>query len=251
MAGHSKWANIRHKKGAADKKRGKIFSKMSKEITSAVRQGLADPDANPRLRSAIAAARAANMPNDNIERAIKKGTGELGSGSLDELLYEVYGPGGVAIVIDVLTDNRNRSAANVRAILNKAHLTLADSGAVSRLFHMKSRFLVAKEQIAENRLLELLLEADIDVEEVIPDEEMLEVIAAPEAFNQIVELLEKQHIHIEESEVTQIPELTVDADLETAQKIIHLVETLEEDEDVSKVYTSMNVSEEIMNQLED
>jgi YebC/PmpR family DNA-binding regulatory protein len=249
MAGHSKWANIKHKKGAADAKRGKAFSRVSKEITTAVRQGLPDPDANPRLRAAIASAKAINMPKDGIERAVKKGTGELGGGILEELMYEAYGPGGVAIVIDILTDNRNRTASNIRLIFTKAGLSLADPGSVSRMFSRKARFALEGENIDEESLYELLLEADVDVEEIEVGEGTAEIIAPPEAFNDILATLENTDMTIQESEVTKIANPLIDVDAATAQKVMKIVDKLEDDDDVSKVYTSMHLTDEVIGEL--
>ncbi len=249
MAGHSKWSNIKHKKGAADAKRGKAFSRVSKEITTAVRQGLPDPDGNPRLRAAIASAKAVNMPKDGIERAIKKGTGELGGGVLEELVYEAYGPGGVAIVIDILTDNRNRTASNIRLVFTKAGLSLADSGSVSRMFSRKARFVLEGENIDEDSLYEILLEADVDVDEIQVGEDTAEIIAPPEAFNDILAALESTDLSIQESELTKIANPLIEADASTAKKVMNIVDKLEDDDDVSKVYTSMHLTDEVIAEL--
>ena len=176
MAGHSKWANIKHKKGKADAKRGQIFSRLSKEIIISARIGGGDPSGNARLRSAINAAKAANYPNDNIERSIKKGTGELGGEAMEELVYEVYGPGGVAMIIESLSDNKNRTAADVRHQVTKAGGNIAGAGAVSFMFHRKSRFVIEGNNADEDKLMELFFDNDVDVEDISVDEDVAEVI---------------------------------------------------------------------------
>ncbi|MEA2013076.1 MAG: YebC/PmpR family DNA-binding transcriptional regulator [Verrucomicrobiota bacterium] len=250
MAGHSKWANIKHKKGAADARRGKIFSKLSKEITSATRSGLPDPDANARLRSAIAAAKSENMPNDNIDRAIKKGTGELGGGRLDEVAYEGYAQGGVGIVVDCLTDNRNRTASNIRSLFTKVGSSLAETGAVSHCFERKARFVVKGENAVEDKLLEILLEADIDVDDVDIDDGIAEIIAPAQEFDKVVTALEKNKIIVAESELTKIASILIPVtDTGSLKSITNLIDQLEDDEDVEKVYTNMDISDELMEEF--
>jgi YebC/PmpR family DNA-binding regulatory protein len=250
MSGHNKWSTIKHKKGAADAKRGKIFSRLSKEITLAAKAGGGDPDTNPRLRSAIAAAKAANMPNDNVERARKKGTGELGAGMLEELNYEGYAPGGVAIIVNCLSDNRNRTAANIRSYFNKGNSSLAGAGAVSWMFHRKARFQVEGEFADEDQLMELVFEAGVDVENITVEDGVAEIIAPPEAFNELMAALEAGSVPVSESGLTMVPENTVEiTDLSIAKQVMRLVETLEDDDDAQEVYSNFDISDELMEQL--
>ncbi len=250
MSGHSKWSSIKHKKGAADAKRGKLFSRLAKEITIAARSGGGDPDLNPRLRSAVDAAKNANVPNDNIDRAIKKGTGELEGGALEELTYEGYGPGGVAIMISCLTDNRNRTAANLRACFAKHNSNLAANGAVAWMFNRKSQFFVTGEQADEVLLMEVLIEAGVDAESVEVDDGQAEIIAPPEAFASVLTALEKAKIPVSESTITLVPENNMQLeDAGEARQNIRLIESLEEDEDVQAVYSNLDFSEEVMKKL--
>lgn len=250
MSGHNKWSTIKHKKAAADAKRGQAFSRFAKEITLAAKAGGSDADMNPRLRTAIAAAKGANMPNDNIDRAVKKGTGELGGGSLEEMSYEGYAPGGVAIYVNCLSDNRNRTAANVRTVFTRNNSSLATSGAVAWLFHRKSRFVVDGPSLDEDGLLELLLEAEVDVEDVSVSEGSAEVIGAPDAFADIAKALEDAEIVIAESSLTMVPETTVEVDeLATGRQVLRLIEGLEEDEDVQEVFANFEMSDELMEKL--
>ncbi|NOY82307.1 MAG: YebC/PmpR family DNA-binding transcriptional regulator [Kiritimatiellaeota bacterium] len=250
MSGHNKWSSIKHKKAAADAKRGKIFSTLSKEITLAAREGGGDLELNPRLRTAVAAARAANMPNDNVQRAIKKGTGELGGGALEELSYEGYAPGGVAVLVNCLSDNRNRTAANVRTCFTRHNSNLASTGAVGWLFQRKARFVVDGSDLDEDKLLELLLEGGVDVEDVTTLGDGIEVLAPPEAFAQVAQVLDNAGIAIRESGQTMTPENTIEiTDPKTARQVVHLIEALEEDEDVQEVFTNFEMSDELMEQL--
>ncbi len=252
MSGHNKWSSIKHKKAAADAKRGKIFSTLSKEITLAAREGGGDLELNPRLRTAVAAARAANMPNDNVQRAIKKGTGELGGGPLEELSYEGYAPGGVAVLVNCLSDNRNRTAANVRTCFTRHNSNLASTGAVGWLFQRKARFVVSGPNLDEDKLLELLLEGGVDVEDVTALGDGIEILAPPEAFAQVAQVLDEAGIAIRESGQTMTPENTVElTDPKTARQVVRLIEALEEDEDVQEVFTNFEMSDELMEQLAD
>lgn len=245
MSGHNKWSTIKHKKGAADAKRGKLFSRLGKEITMAARGGGSDADLNPPLRAAIAAAKNVNMPNDNIDRAIKKGTGELGGGPLEELNYEGYAPGGIAVIVNCLTDNRNRTAANIRSYFTKYNGNLAGSGAVAWQFHRKSVFSVASSD--EEALLELLLEAGVDVEDLDVEDGVAEIIAPPDAFGAISEALEAAGIAIEESGIRLVPENTTPiADVSTAKQVLRLIDIIEEDDDVQEVVANFEMSDEIM-----
>ncbi len=246
MAGHNKWSSIKHKKGAVDAQRGKLFSRLSKEITLAAREGGGDMDKNPRLRTAVSTAKSSNMPNDNIDRAIKKGTGELSSGDLEELTYEGYGPAGVAILVTCLSDNRNRTAANIRTIFSKNGSKLADNGSVSPLFQRKARFVVETGNYDEHSLLELLLESDTDVQDLSVSDGQAEITASPEAFADIAQCLEHASINIHQSGLVMQPYNLVDInDSTTAQKIQRVQNALEEEDDVQEVYTNARISEDV------
>ncbi len=250
MSGHNKWSTIKHKKARTDAKRGKLFSRLSKEIILAAKLGGGDIDANPRLRAAVAAAKAANYPNDNIDRSIKKGTGELEGESLDELTYEAYGPGGVAMMIDCLTDNRNRTAADIRHVLSKNNATMADAGSVSFMFDRKARFVVEGEKADEDMLIELFLENEVDVETVDVDEDYAEILAAPEAFDSVLKCLEDAEIPTSESSVARVPETqTPVADEKTASQLLKLIDAIEEYDDVQNVYTNADIPDEMMEKL--
>jgi len=251
MSGHNKWSSIKHKKGAADAKRGKLFSRLGKEITLAARFGGGDAELNPRLRGAIDVAKNANMPNDNVERAVKKGTGELEGGPLEELIYEGYGPGGVALLISCLSDNRNRTAANMRAIFSRHNCTMAESGAVSWLFNRKSRFVVEGPKADEETLLEIFIQANADVEEVEADEGgQIEILGAPDAFETIYNVLRENEIPMAESSLTFVPDTNVLIDEPgIARQASRLIEALEEDEDAQAVYNNLEFSDNVMQVL--
>jgi YebC/PmpR family DNA-binding regulatory protein len=252
MSGHNKWSTIKHKKGAADAKRGKLFSRLAKEITMAAREGGGDPLMNAPLRSAVATAKAANMPNDNIDRAIKKGTGELEGGALEELNYEGYAPGGVAVIVQALSDNRNRTAAEVRNVFNKYNCNMAGAGAVSWMFHRKARFLIEGEAADEEALYELLLGSDVDVEEITVEDGTAEIVAPPEAFGDIMAALEGKGVTATESGVTMIPENTTEVtELSTARSVLRFIEALEDDDDVQSVVSNLEMPDELMEQLAD
>ena len=221
MSGHSKWANIKHKKGAADARRGKIFTKLIKEITVAARMGGGDINSNPRLRAAVGAAKVENMPKDNIERAIKKGTGDLEGVNYDESTYEGYGPGGAAILIDSLSDNKNRAVSEIRHALSKHGGNMGESGCVAWKFDKKGYMAVSKETIDEDTLMEKALEAG--AEDVRDDDPNWEVICDPEVFEDVKSALEGDGIAIELAEVTMLPQSTTPIDGETAQKLLRLV----------------------------
>ncbi len=252
MSGHNKWSTIKHKKAAVDAKRGKIFSRISKELTRASRIGGGDIDMNPRLRTAINAAKNANMPNDNVERAIKKGTGELGGGALEELEYEGFAPGGVAVLIEVLTDNRNRTAAEIRNVFTRAGTSLAGPGAVSRLFSRKARFVVEGEYADEVKLMELLFEAGVDVEDISVEDGEAEIIAPPDAFDDIVGALEGAGIEASDSGVVKIPETFIPVtELSVAKQVSNFLEALEEQDDVQAVSSNAEFTDDVMAKLED
>ena len=244
MSGHSKWASIKHKKGAVDAKRGKVFTILIKEITVATRLGGKDPDSNSRLRVAIAAAKAENMPKENIERAIKKGTGELEGSNYEEVTYEGYGPGGVAVLIEVLTDNKNRAVADVRHLFERSGGNLGESGCVAWMFSQKGLIVLQKDQVEEEMLFELALEAGAD--DIKEDEKELEVITGPSSFEQVKAAIENAEIQYTLAEITMIPKSTVKVDGKHAQQMLTLMENLEDNEDVNHVYANFDISDEVM-----
>ena len=246
MSGHSKWSSIKHKKGAADAKRGKVFTKLIKEITVAARMGgSGDPAANPRLRTAIAAAKTENMPKENIERAIKKGTGELEGVSYEESNYEGYGPGGAAVLIESLTDNKNRAVADIRHIFAKCGGNMGENGCVSWMFDKKGYFCVEKSAADEDKLMEIALDAG--AEDIREDDTEWEVITAPEDFEKVKEALDKASIDYADAEVTMLPRNTTNLNGKEAEQMVRLMELLEDCEDVQKVYTNADIPDEIVN----
>ena len=248
MSGHSKWANIKHKKGAVDARRGKIFTRLIKEITVAARMGGGDPDGNPRLRSAIATARSENMPKDNIIRAIKKGTGELEGEVYDEILYEGYGPGGVAVLVECMTDNRNRTVADVRHFFAKSNGNLGESGCVAWMFDKKGMLLVDKTTTSEEELMDLAIEAG--AEDVVEEEEHFQVLTAPEDFDEVRESLEKAGVTFVEASITMIPQNIVEVTEEKpAKALLKLLGNLEEHEDVQNVHANFDIDDDLMEQL--
>lgn len=244
MAGHSHWAGIKHKKGAADARRGKLFSKLSRAIIVAARQGGADPAANLKLRYAIDKARQASMPKDNIDRAVKKGSGELDGGDLFELLYEGYGPGGVAVLCEILTDNRNRTASELRKVFEAAGGSLGQAGCVAWLFERKGLFAVDSKTVHEERLLEIALDAGADDLRTVED--MFEITCSPTNFQQVRDSLEENRIACEVAELSQIPTTTVDLDADTGKKLLRFLEVLDDHEDVQHVYANYNIPESAM-----
>ncbi len=250
MSGHNKWSTIKHKKAAVDAKKGQVFSRYSKEITLAAKAGGKDQDMNPRLRTAVLAAKGVNMPNDNIDRAIKKGVGELGGAVMEDLMFEGYAPGGVGILATCLTDNRNRTAANVRTIFAKHGGSMAGTGAVSFQFSRKSRFVVEGAGMTEDSLLELLLESGADVEDVSCEDGTGEIIAAADAFALVVKTLENAKIKITESSLTMIPANMMEvSEVSAARQANRLIEALEEDDDVQAVYHNLGMTDAVMEQL--
>jgi YebC/PmpR family DNA-binding regulatory protein len=247
MSGHSKWSSIKHKKGAADAKRGKIFSKLIKEITVASRLGGGDPDGNPRLRSAISAAKAENMPKDNIERAIKKGTGELEGVSYEEASYEGYGPGGVAVLVDCLTDNRNRAVADVKHLFERNGGTLGEPGCVAWMFEQKGLIVFDMDKVDEEQLLELALEAG--AEDVKEEETEFNVITDPSDFESVKKAFDDAGLSYTFSEVTMIPKNTVKVEGKKAQQMVNLMQALEDNDDVSNVYANFDISDEVLEAL--
>jgi len=248
MSGHSKWASIKHKKGAKDAKRGKLFSKLVKEITVVARDGGGDLDANARLRTAVQIARDANMPADNIERAIKKGTGELPGIIYEEATYEGYGPGGIAILIRVLTDNRNRSTAEIRHLFDKRGGSMSGPGAVSYLFHKKGFFSISAEGVDEESIFSLVLEAG--AEDFKAEGDLFEIYTDPSDFEAVKKVLSENNIPIIMGEVTELPASEIPVTGEEARKVLGLLNALEEHDDVQNVYSNCDIPEEVLNELE-
>lgn len=243
MAGHSKWANIKHRKGTQDAKRGKIFTKLIKEIITAARIGGGDIDANPRLRSAVSAAKAENMPKDNWERAIKKGTGELEGVNYEEATYEGYGPGGAAIYVDALTDNKNRAVSEIRHALTKHGGNMGENGCVAYMFDQKGYLVVEKSAADEDTLMEVALDAG--AEDVREDGSNFEVITAAEDFEAVKTAVDGADIATIAAEVTMLPQTMTPVDGETAQKLIRLIDALEDCDDVQKVYTNADIPDNV------
>jgi len=241
MAGHSKWANIKHRKGAQDARRAKVFTKIAREILVAARSGGGDPAANPRLRTAIAEARAANMPNERIDKAIKKGTGEGSGAAYEEVLYEGYAPGGVAVHVIALTDNRNRTTSEVRHLFSKNGGELGSPGSVAWMFERKGFVAVPVDAIDEERLLELVLEAG--GEDMQREGDQFEIVTEPDAFLAVREALEAQEIAIGSAEVSMQPQNVVALDREKAEKVVNLLEALDDHDDVQKVAANLQLSE--------
>ena len=244
MSGHSKWASIKHKKGAVDAKRGKVFTKLIKEITVATRMGGKDPDSNARLRAAIAAAKAENMPKENIERGIKKGTGELEGSTYEEATYEGYGPGGVAVLVEVLTDNRNRAVAEVRHLFERHGGSLGAAGCVAWMFSQKGLIVLPKDQTDEEKLFEVALEAG--AEDIKEEEKEFEVITEPSLFEQVKTAIERTGLTCALAEITMIPQTTTILEGKNAQQMLTLMELLEDNDDVNHVYANFDIPDEVM-----
>lgn len=250
MAGHNKWSKVKRLKGALDAKRGKLFSRFSKEITVAVRLGGANPAFNPRLRAAIQNARSQSMPNDNIERAIKKGSGELGGQAVEEMTYEGYAPGGVAVMIEAATDNKNRTAADMRLIFSKNHGNLANSGSVAFLFHRKGQITVPLAAVGEDRLLEVALDAG--AEELVGDEEHHVITTAPDQLYAVAEALKKASIEADSQKLTYIPETSVSVTDETvARQVLHLCDALDDCDDVLNVHANFDIPDSVLAKVQD
>ena len=247
MAGHSHWAGIKHKKALVDAKRGKMWSKLSKAIIIAAKTGGGDPDANFRLRTAIEAAKAVSMPKDNITRAIKRGTGELGGANFEEIIYEGYGPSGVAVLCEVLTDNRNRTAPEIRKAFEAAEGKLGSTGCVAWMFDKKGLFLVASDKVDEDTLMEIGLEAGAD--DVQRSGDKFEVTCDPGVYQAMTEALARAGIEPDVGELTLIPQNTVDLDAPTARKVLKLMERLDDHDDVQSVSANFNIPDEVMAQI--
>ena len=250
MSGHSKWANIKHKKEAADKAKGKMFSRVGKEIMVAAKNGGPDPNTNPALRAALTAAKAVNMPNANIDRAIKKGIGELGDVVFEEIMYEGYGAGGVAVIVDCLTDNRNRSISEVRMAFERNNGNLAASGAVSRMFKRQAHFIITGEWADEEKLMDIVLDAGAN--DLIVEDGEAEIWADPENFEALVKVFEEKGIVPDTAEQTRKPEMTVNiTDAKVASQVIRMIEKLEESDDVQNVTANYLIDDSIADQIED
>ncbi len=247
MSGHSKWATIKRKKAATDAARGKVFSKYIKEITIAARQGGGDAASNPRLRTAVAAAKSVNMPAANVERAIKRGTGEIEGVNYEETQYEGYGPKGVALLVEVATDNRNRTAGDVRHIFTKHGGNLAEAGAVSYLFKPRGVIAVDKSGVGEDRLIEMALDAGAD--DVSTEGDHYEVLTPPASFEAVKEALASQNIAVQSAEVTKLASIQVPLGEKDAEAVLRLIEALEDHEDVQKVHSNFDVPDEILAKL--
>jgi YebC/PmpR family DNA-binding regulatory protein len=249
MSGHSKWATIKRKKGALDAKRGKIFTKHIKEITVAARAGGGDPAGNPRLRTAIANAKAVNMPADNIDRAVKKGTGELPGVSYEEATYEGYGPGGIAILIDCLTDNRNRTTGEVRHILTKHGGRMAEAGSVQWMFHVKGTITVARGAVDEDTLLGLALDAG--AEDVgTDDSEVYEITTSPHQFEAVKKILEEKGVAMGSAELGKVAQSTIALAEKDAEQALKLMEALEDHDDVQRVSSNLDVTDEVLARIQ-
>lgn len=244
MSGHSKWSSIKHKKGAADAKRGKIFTQLIKEITVAARLGGGDPDGNPRLRTAIQAAKGENMPKDNIERAIKKGTGELEGISYEEISYEGYGPGGVALLIDCLTDNKNRTVADIKYIFDRHGGNLGEPGCVAWMFEKRGMIIFEKDKVDEEKLIEAALEAG--AEDVKEEEVEFEVITAPSDFEAIKKAFDDREMVYSVAEISMVPQNTVKLEGKKAEQMLNLMEAFEDNDDVNHVYANFDIPDEVM-----
>ena len=251
MSGHSKWANIKHKKGKQDAVKGKVFTKIGRELIVAAKMGGGNPDANFRLKIAIQKAKSANMPNENIQRAIQRGAGGQDNNVYEELTYEGYGPGGAAIMADVLTDNRNRTAGEIRHIFSKNGGNMGETGCVNWMFKKKGLLTVSKEGLKINEDELILLALDKGAEDITSEEESYEIYTAPDDFQAVKEALEKEGLNFEDAEITMIPENSVEVnDEEQAKRLLRLMEYLEEHEDVQESYTNFDIPEEILDRMQ-
>ena len=244
MSGHSKWSTIKHKKAAKDAKRGKIFTKLIKEITVAARMGGGDINANPRLRTAVLTARSNSMPSENIDRAIKKGTGELEGVTYEEIQYEGYGPGGVAIIAQVLTDNKNRTLSEIRRMFSKHGGNMGETGCVGWMFDKKGILTVDKSKVDEDRLMDVALDAG--AEDVRDEGEVFEIITQPEDFEKVKERLDHEKIAVASGQVSLVPKNTVDVDAKNVEQVLKLSEELEDHDDVQNVAANFNIPDELM-----
>lgn len=248
MSGHSKWSTIKRKKGAIDAKRGKIFTRLIKEITVAARAGGGDIEGNPRLRTAVAAAKAENMPKDNITRAIKKGTGEIAGEIYEEIMYEGYGPGGVAVLVECMTDNRNRTVADVRHFFSKNNGNLGEFGCVSWMFEKKGLITIDKKGVSEEKLMDLALEAG--AEDVVEEENEFQIHTAPDTFDSVRSTLEENGLSFADASISMLPKNTIEVtDEKVAKSLLRLMESLEDHDDVQNVYSNFDIDDALMEQL--
>jgi YebC/PmpR family DNA-binding regulatory protein len=247
MSGHSKWSTIKRKKGKADAERGKLFTRLIKEITVSARDGGGDPEGNPRLRTAIENAKAGNMPTANIEKAIKRGTGELPGVSYEEYTYEAYGPQGIAILVETLTDNKNRTTAEIRHILSKHNGHMGEVGCVAWMFHQKGTVVVDKGKTDEDTLMTVALESG--AEDVKDEGDFFEVVTAPSDFEKVKGALAGESIEFTSAELTREPQTVIKLEGKHAEQILKLMDALEDQDDVQKVYANFDVPDEIMERL--
>lgn len=248
MSGHSKWSTIKRKKGALDAKRGKIFTKLAKEITVASKAGGGDPAGNPRLRTAIAGAKAENMPKDNIEKAIKKGTGEIEGVTYEECSYEGYGPGGVAILIEVMTDNKNRTLPEIRTTMNKNCGNMGEAGSVAWIFDRKGMIVINAADSTEEDLMEVTLEAG--AEDIVTEEEAFEIYTDQSTFEDVRQAIEDAGIKIASAEITMKPQTTVKLEGKEAEQMIRLLDALEDLDDIQKVHANFDISDDVLEAME-
>jgi YebC/PmpR family DNA-binding regulatory protein len=247
MSGHSKWATIKHKKAATDAKRGKLFTRIIKEIMIAARAGGGDPDANPRLRTVVLAAKGVSMPAENIKRAIQRGTGELEGGQIEEVMFEGYGPGGAAVLVQVATDNRNRTVSEIRHIFSKQGGNLGEQGSVAWMFERKSQILIDRAQASEEKLMDLVLEAG--AEDLRDDGANWEVVSPPEAHEKVLEAIHKAGIETLSAQIAMLPKNTIKLEGKNAASMLKLAEALEEHDDVQNVYSNFDIDEKEMEAL--
>ncbi len=244
MAGHSKWANIKHRKASVDAKRGKVFTKLIRELTVAAKEGGPDADSNPRLRAAIQTAKGQNMPNDTIDRAVKRGSGDMDGVVYQEVFYEGYGPGGSAVYVKALTDNKNRTVAAVRSLFNKNGGNLGETGCVSWIFEMKGRITFKGESVTEDQLFEIAIDAG--AEDVAAEDNDFVVITSTEEFENVKTALNDAALKYEEAEITMVPQSNIKIDGKEAERMIRLMEALEDSDDVQNVYANFDISEELL-----
>lgn len=247
MAGHSKWANIKHRKAAVDAKRGKIFTKLIRELTVAAKEGGGDPEANPRLRTAINAAKGQNMPNDTIDRAIKRGTGDVDGISYQEIFYEGYGPGGSAVYVQTLTDNKNRTVSEVRRIFTKHGGSLGENGCVAWMFDLKGRIAFPADSVDEENVFDVAIDAGAD--DVVKEDSELVVITPTDTFEEVKNSLKENGLEYESADVTMVPQNNVKIEGKEAETMIRLMEALEDSDDVQNVYANFDIDEQILEAL--
>ncbi len=246
MSGHSKWHSIKHKKGALDAKRGKLFTKLIKELTIAARSGGGDPNQNPRLRKAVNDAKAANMPNDTIDRAIKRGTGELEGASYEEITYEGYGPGGVAVMVNATTDNRNRTVSELRHLFSKNNGNLGESGSVAWMFNKKGQIIVDAASKSEDEMMEIALDAG--AEDMQNDGESYQIFTAPEDFHSVLDAIKSKGLEPISSEIAMIPQNTIKLDGAQSTQMLKLYDALDDHEDVQSVYANFEIDDAVLQQ---